>query len=400
MNKSRLIVIVFILPLVLSAPSSFAAVKAGNSCNKAGIKNVSAGKTYTCVKSGKKLVWNKGVLVPVAKPAPSTSAVPAVTPTAKPTPAPIVVNLTFDNLLENTSNISYTAWKKSADIITARTSKAGSFVIYSGPNTPVQFEDVPYAIRQVSKLFPNQAEPKENFWIRYNFADIDWAESKAKEKLSPSDYNQISLNQGGTLAGSNCDVKSSNCRGSYQQTGPSGIAVVMLGVESSPITDSLSKTSKSTGMLEAHEYFHALQRIPIMNKGVRIWPHAWWREGGAEWVQNFVINYNSYEEYKRYLRMDCSRSCLPLTEDQIAEFLTKSFENNVPANFDPFLNYSLGSHVVEIFVAMRGPDVLVDMYAEMGKGLTFDEAFKVFFGIAWKDAIPTVAKSIYQDLHS
>jgi hypothetical protein len=398
--RNHLRLVALIIPMVLVASNSYAAVKAGSSCSKAGIKSVSAGKTYTCVKSGKKLVWNKGVLIPVRKHAPSASAVPATTPTAKPTPAPIVVSLTFDNLLENTANISYTAWKKSAGIITASTSNAGSFVIYSGPNTPVQFEDVPYAISQVSKLFPNQAEPKENFWIRYNFADIDWAESKAKEKLTPSDYNQIALNQGGSLAGSNCDVKSSNCRGSYQQTGPSGISVVMLGVESAPITESLSKLTNSTGMLEAHEYFHALQRIPIMNRGVRIWPHAWWREGGATWVQNFAINYNNYEEYKRYLRMHCSRSCLPLTEDLIAEFLTKSFENNVPANFDPFLNYSLGSHVVEIFVAMRGPDVLVDMYAEMGKGLTFDEAFKVFFGIAWKDAIPTVAKSIYQDLHS
>ncbi len=397
MKKSRLIVTAFSLLLVLIPNNSFAAVKAGSSCTKAGIKIVSAGKTYTCVKSGKKLVWNKGVLIPIAKPEPSAAA---IAPTAKPTPAPVVVDLTFDNLLESTSNISYTAWKKSADVITASTSKAGSLVIYSGPNTPVEFKDVRYAIDQVSKLFPGKLEPKDNFWIRYNFTDIDWAEKTAKEKLSANDYNQIAMNQGGTLTGSNCDVKSENCRGSYQQTGNTGLSVVMQGVESSFNSDGLNKINKTTGMLEAHEYFHSLQRIPIMNKGVRIWPHAWWREGGAEWVQNFVINYKSYVEYKRYLREDCLRSCSVLTEAQITEFLSKSFENDVPGNFDPFLNYSLGSHVVEIFVAMRGPDILIDMYAEMGKGLTFDEAFKVFFGIAWKDAIPTVAKSIYLDLHS
>jgi hypothetical protein len=37
-----------------------AAVKAGASCKTAGIKSVVSGKTFTCVKSGKKLVWNKG----------------------------------------------------------------------------------------------------------------------------------------------------------------------------------------------------------------------------------------------------------------------------------------------------------------------------------------------------
>ena len=50
------------------------AVKAGAACSKVGSKSVSGGKSYTCLKSGKKLVWDKGVLVPVAKPAPSASA--------------------------------------------------------------------------------------------------------------------------------------------------------------------------------------------------------------------------------------------------------------------------------------------------------------------------------------
>lgn len=37
-----------------------AAVKAGAKCSKAGIKSITTGKTFTCVKSGKKLVWVKG----------------------------------------------------------------------------------------------------------------------------------------------------------------------------------------------------------------------------------------------------------------------------------------------------------------------------------------------------
>ena len=64
--------------MVLVATNSYAAVKAGSACSKAGIKSVSAGKTYTCVKNGKKLFWDKGFLVPVAKPAPSALAKPVV----------------------------------------------------------------------------------------------------------------------------------------------------------------------------------------------------------------------------------------------------------------------------------------------------------------------------------
>ena len=83
------------IPMVLVASNSSAAAKAGSSCSKVGIKSVAAGKTYTCVKSGRKLVWDKGVLIPVAQPSQSASATPAPSPTesakAKPSPTPTVV---------------------------------------------------------------------------------------------------------------------------------------------------------------------------------------------------------------------------------------------------------------------------------------------------------------------
>jgi len=64
MNK-RLIAFFSILSLLLSIPiiPANAAAKAGAKCNKAGITEVVQGKKHTCVKTGKKLVWNKGVKV-------------------------------------------------------------------------------------------------------------------------------------------------------------------------------------------------------------------------------------------------------------------------------------------------------------------------------------------------
>ena len=70
----------FALALVLSivvAPGSSAAIKAGASCKKAGLINITGGLKYTCVKKSGKLVWGKGVAV-------KASAKPTVTPTAKP----------------------------------------------------------------------------------------------------------------------------------------------------------------------------------------------------------------------------------------------------------------------------------------------------------------------------
>ena len=87
--KKLLRSIALVLPMVLVSSNSYAAVKAGSACSKSGIKSVSAGKTYTCVKSGKKLVWNKGVAVakPAVvnpEPAPSASASAAPSESAKP----------------------------------------------------------------------------------------------------------------------------------------------------------------------------------------------------------------------------------------------------------------------------------------------------------------------------
>jgi hypothetical protein len=64
MNK-RLFTFLSIIPLSLSLPliPVNAAVKAGGTCSSAGITSVTSNKTYTCIKSGKKLAWDKGVAI-------------------------------------------------------------------------------------------------------------------------------------------------------------------------------------------------------------------------------------------------------------------------------------------------------------------------------------------------
>jgi M6 family metalloprotease-like protein len=62
--------------------------KPGSVCSKLGIAKTYKGKKYTCVKNGKKLVWNRGVLVRKASPqaTPNPTTTPTPTPSASPTP--------------------------------------------------------------------------------------------------------------------------------------------------------------------------------------------------------------------------------------------------------------------------------------------------------------------------
>ena len=95
-----------------SQASSQASIKSGSKCAKLGSTSVFDGKTYTCVKKGKTLVWDSGIKVaksaPITKttpipkqvvsqspaaaatptPTPSTSAIPIATPSATPTATP------------------------------------------------------------------------------------------------------------------------------------------------------------------------------------------------------------------------------------------------------------------------------------------------------------------------
>jgi hypothetical protein len=77
------------LVLTLNLSTATAAVKPGTTCKKLGQISTSAGIKYTCIKSGKRLVWNKGVgtksTLPTA-PASSSPSADAAPSSSCPTP--------------------------------------------------------------------------------------------------------------------------------------------------------------------------------------------------------------------------------------------------------------------------------------------------------------------------
>jgi len=143
-----------------------AAPKAGATCSKNGLVSVSNGVKYTCVKSGSKLVWNKGVKVsPIPSATPTATATPAPTPTATataaptasattapkpsstPTPkafkAPIPISLpvaqngaiTFANIMDHISEIPALAYQNVQKVIAANAPVTVPTTVYVGPTT-------------------------------------------------------------------------------------------------------------------------------------------------------------------------------------------------------------------------------------------------------------------------
>ena len=92
MKKWTTVTVTVFLIMALATPLNAAAPKAGAKCTKAGSTATASGKKFTCVKSGTKLVWNKGVAIkkpaPVAAPSPTPTPETTPTPTSTPTPTP------------------------------------------------------------------------------------------------------------------------------------------------------------------------------------------------------------------------------------------------------------------------------------------------------------------------
>jgi hypothetical protein len=90
-KKFAVLIAIVFLGSSLSLPA-FAAVKAGAKCKTLGAKSISSGKSFTCIKSGKKLVWNKGTAVKktvsdsAAKSPVSQTATPPTKTTSEPVP--------------------------------------------------------------------------------------------------------------------------------------------------------------------------------------------------------------------------------------------------------------------------------------------------------------------------
>ena len=105
--------ILWILPATTAVAAN---PKAGAKCSKAKQVKIYKGMSYTCIKSGKKLIWSKGKKViseetsstPTATPTPSPSPTPTPTPTPSPTPTPTPtkVGYTMDQVKANSTSAS------------------------------------------------------------------------------------------------------------------------------------------------------------------------------------------------------------------------------------------------------------------------------------------------------
>ncbi|MEN9687638.1 MAG: hypothetical protein RL381_650 [Actinomycetota bacterium] len=350
------------LPLLLVAGNSYGAVKTGAVCAKAGMKKVSDGLTYTCKKSGKKLVWDKGVVVMTYPDGPTS----------------------FDDLVENYRGISYAAWSKSSAALKAGIAKAPAFKAITGPNTVLTYKTPTTAFDLIARLYSGYESSKDATVLSFNFADREWARDQMKA-LQPNSTFQWIMDMA-------CATKAS-CNGGGMFTDDNGAGLLV-------ITTEVADVNHTSGTLEAHEYTHAVQQgqmkktQPWPTRGT--WPPTWYLEGQAHFAQNAAVYYQSFESYASARKSTAAD--LFVKKDINSKFIEEYFLINQPSDwfnkYDRWRQYDLGAMLVETLVAVKGPAPTMEIWKLCGSGMTFEEAFAQVYGTSFYSVLPKISKAI------
>ena len=150
MQRKSHLALAIVLLLSLSSPVYAAAPTAGSKCTKAGATATSAGKKYTCIKSGKNLVWDKGVAIPAVTKAPVVEAKNLLSTDPRITPTAELTNIDTCKTTDNTpmqtfsGNIFTNGFPRPAQTLTGK--KTAKILVI-----PISFKNLPFTVEKTQR---------------------------------------------------------------------------------------------------------------------------------------------------------------------------------------------------------------------------------------------------------
>ena len=307
--------------------------------------------------------------------------------------------ITFDSLFANRKSVSYVAWQQFAKSFDSGPVEKVHYEILVGPHTKMLYKTPEKAIDVVNRAFHNHKTAKNVVFIEYQYADMDWAYKQLSKLVDAAQMQIFNRNENGGLVSSNCMDGTKNCGAAKALTAANGVAFVLEGVSNEAPFAANVAMNVTSGMLEAHEYFHSIQDVPFRGKMIAEsnYPPQWFTEGSAEVVKNLVINHAAIKKYKAYVGFMSAHlygDYINRDPAYISKYLDFSNNKNKWENYSKDDAYLLGNRICEILVAVGGLDSLMTMNEEMGKNIGFLRAFNNVYGISWSKAQPLIAKTI------
>ena len=376
MNKkivraSSIIAVGVLLALTTSETSS--ASIAGTKCTKVGQSKTVAKLKFTCIKSGQKLIWNKGVVVKT----PSNTSTSTTTSTAtnlevKPTPEPSKptapampysgyteiereVFLGMDKLVQSWQPYLSALTNKNVTLITENSSHPR--------NEPNRLGvEISYSI--IKDMQPKMIAP-----VYYTYETSAWIDNQIKDSCRML----VGNNKTGLYAGA--------------QVGCGKLVTANLTG-----WNNVKGNDSNSWFEAAHETFHIAQyRAAIVgnDENNSAWypkVPAWYREGSASTFAALVrilmskgeINYSELNDFEKspYTYAECKNAW---------DFWNQS---NDATGFSGLgqCEYGLGRRMTDYVAGKHGGiSGILKTYEYLAQGKNFDEAFKLAHNIELKD---------------
>jgi hypothetical protein len=378
MRKRFLVLLTVALALASLQSIATAAVKPGTKCTKLGQTSTSAGIKYTCIKSGKNLVWDKGVSVkaaakpelnPVFKPAePATTPTPTLPATPTPTPSATPINFESWNtnidskMLSDQALRNFMAW-----IQTRPDSATNHFQL-------IQDNKFTNRISILKKSDDLSAKLFSSFVPDGTKTIIGATESWTIEQLAKTGWN------------------TSSCNNPYM----TGVALCLDAyvrqgfVITADSTYDPRNPGSDGGALLAHEYFHLIQTNLQKSKGgmplksgdsnsQNALP-AWFVEGTADFVGYAVgaLAQNASYWDGRTRMLSYSPPGPSTNRNSIADYEIRT----CCGNDTPTYPYNIGQVASEYIIASVGFQKMLDIFVDFGTSQNFEKSFEKVTGIS------------------
>ena len=316
------------ISLALMLPElALAAVKSGAKCAKVNSTQTVNGKKFTCIKSGTKLIWNKGVAVATSS-APSTALAPVTQ--AKPNPfdtTPFPDDFTRPEMIE--------AMFKSFDEFIKGTPNDNSYKIIIDSKFQTDSAAITKLVQDVYSILPFPAGYPTTVVILSD--DRELIEKTVKE----NGFGKEGFQQ----TGYHCR----DCAGYGWAT------------SSTPLTS-----------VTPHELFHVWQKAAYkretdnnLDPSNPLNSPIWFDEGGANFFGEAIFSKTSKVYQGPRVRWQSTY--------KLKDYVTRDKDRSLP--------YDLGHAASEYIVASKGVNKFLEIYLNFGKGQDFPTAFNNALGI-------------------
>ena len=346
--------ILFASLVLTSSPAiSNAAVKTGDTCKEDGQISIATGKKYTCIKKGKKLVWNEGATLKTSTSTPTT--VPMIRYNGPQNAAAYKAIQPVYKLLNQVS----------AELAVRAQSveKANILLLSEEPDNPLTnstkavVNKTTEMMRAIDANFPDNEV--------YLFRDISWLKSSSLVTTCP---HLIKNQEMFGWANAGCDKYWVGDISSYE--------------DPKNYTGKARHTPKTLlGFTGAHESTHLIQ-VGNRNGQSSKFP-AWYREGSASVGAGLVMvamkgyangDYNAVDDWEMnsWSKKGCGAvfDTWKLKHDESGHAVMKNCE------------YSVGRRMIEYLVARdKSFDNIYKVYSAVGPDVTFNEAFEKYHGL-------------------